>query len=231
MASALISAGGSLLGGIAGGKGTSSAASAEAKAQQQQLALEQQQFNTLSSDATPNINAGNAANQQILRMLGLGDSNTGTSASPYTAEQQQQGAISQLQSSPLYTSEYNSGLDALNQSLAATGGLRGGNGALSESNFGSNLLNSLYQQQLGNLGSVVGTGQSALGALSGASANYVNSSANTTSALGNANATAAASPYAAFQNILSGIGSSGVLNGGTTAWNGSGAFPSAAYGW
>lgn len=205
---AAISAGTSLLGSIAGGKGASAAAKAQAQAQQAQLQLAQNEFNTISGDATPNINAGNSAVQQMLRLLGLGDSNTGTANSPFTAAQQQQGAIGAIQQGPEYQSEFKSGLDALNQSLAATGGLRGGNGALDESNFGSNLLNSLIQQSIGNLGTVAGIGTQSLGTLSNAGSNFVNASGTANTALGNANMISAAAPYSAFQSALSGINSS-----------------------
>lgn len=207
---AALSAGSSILGGIVGGKGAASAAKAQAKAQQAQLQLAQNEFNTISGDASPNINAGNGAVQQMLRLLGLGDSNTGTS--PFTAAQQQQGAIDAIKQGPEYQSEFSSGLDALNQSLAASGGLRGGNGALDQSSFGSNLLNSLIQQSIGNLGTVAGLGNSALGTLSGAGANFVNASGQANTALGNANAVQAASPYLAFQQALGGLGSSGLFS-------------------
>lgn len=202
-----IGAAGSILGGITGGKGAASAAKAQAQAQQQQLALEQNEFNTISGDASPTISAGNSATSSLMDLLGLGSQGTdGQSA-----------AIGSLQQSPLYQSEFNSGLQGVDQSLAASGGLRGGNGALAQSDFGSQLLNSLFQQQVGNLGTVVGQGNSALGTLSGAGSNFVNSSAQTNSALGNANATAAASPYAAIQSALSGLSSTAGKYFGTTS--------------
>lgn len=219
IAAAGIGAAGSILGGITGGKGAAKAAEAQAQAQQQQLALAKQEFGTISTDAQPTISAGNSATSSLLDLLGLGTNSTGTPG------QAQASAINGLQQSPLYQSQFNAGLQGVDQSAAASGGLRGGNGALAQSSFGSNLLSQIYQQQIGNLSNVVGQGNSALGTLSGAGSSYVNASGSANSALGNANGTAAAAPYAAFQQALSGLGSAYGSTGVNSGVVGSGYIP------
>lgn len=232
-ASSLLNAGSSVLGASSGKKGASKAAKAQSQAYQQALGLQQNEFNTINGYAAPNVNAGNAANEQIRRLLGLGDSNTGQSANgnpAYSAEQQQQGALDNLRQSPLFQGAYNTGTDTILANAAATGGLRGGNTQNSLADFGSQLFSNVYQNDLSNLFNLSGVGQNALGSLAGAGQNFANQSSNLLGQQGNANAVGAAAPYAAIQQALSGIGGSLGNNSGG-AWNGSGAFPSSAYGW
>lgn len=238
---AALSAGGSVLGGIFGGKGASSAAKAQAQAQQQALQLQQNEFNQISGAAQPFLSGGTGAFEQIRRLLGLGDSNTGVAVggSPaYSAEQQQQGALDNLKDSPLFKGAYQTGVDSILANASATGGLRGGDVNNSLANFSSGLFSNVYQNNLSNLFSAAGVGQNALGALSGAGQNFANQSSNILGNIGNANATQAAAPYAALQNIFSGLGSAagsyfggGGSGGSGGTWNGSGSFPSGAYGW
>jgi hypothetical protein len=238
MGGSLIGAAGSVLGGVAGGKGASKAAKAQAQAYQSALNQQQNQFNTIQNLISPNANAGNAATQQLLRLLGLGDMNTGQSVNgnpAYSAEQQQQGALDNLKNSPLFQGAYNTGADTILQNASATGGLRGGNTQNSLANFGSQLFSNVYQNDLSNLFGLAGVGQNAAGTLASAGQNFANQSSNLLVGQGNANAAGAAAPYAAFQNILGGLGNSGIFNGGGGSgggvWNGSGSFPSGAYGW
>ena len=88
----------------------------------------------------------------------------------------QQAAIDALKGSPLYTSLYRNGEDALLSSAAATGGLRGGNTQGALYNLGADTLSNVIQQQLSNLGGVVGMGQNAVNS-------SVNSGANTAGAV------------------------------------------------
>lgn len=208
MASAAISAGASLLGGIAGGKGASKAAKIQAAAYQKGIDEQQREFGVVQANNQPYMQAGTTGLDAYLNLLGLGSGGSVGQAS----------AISNLQASPLFTSQYQQGLDAINQSAAATGGLRGGNNALSESNFGANLLSSVIQNALGNYGGLISTGQAAASGTNSAALSTGNNISNLLGQQGSANATAAASPYAAFQQALSGIGSSGVFSGNTNAY-------------
>lgn len=203
MATAAISAGASLLGGIAGGKGASKAAKIQAAAYQKGIDEQQREFGVVQGNNKPYMDAGTDALSAFLNLIGLG---TGGAAG-------QQTAINGLKTSPLFTSQYDQGLDAINQSAAATGGLRGGNNALNESNFGAALLSSIIQNQLGNLGGIVNIGQSAA---SGTNSAALTTGANISNLLGqqgSAQAVGAAAPYAAFQQALGGIGNAFGGNG------------------
>lgn len=188
------------IGSIFGGKGASAAAKAQAQAQQQALALQQQQFNTNQQNFAPYIGAGVGALGGQQTLLGL----NGNAA--------QQSAIDNLKASPEFTSLYGTGLDAINQNAAATGGLRGGNTALAQSNFGSSLLGTVIQNQLSNLGNISSLGVGAAGQASGAGQNNVNAQSSILGNIGVANGTAAAAPYAGLVSGLNGIQNSGILN-------------------
>lgn len=174
----------SVLSGVTGVLGNVLQASSSAKAvksanaaTQAALQAAQAQQQQTQANYQPFLSAGTGAEEQMLRLLGLGDSNTGVSVNgnpAYSAAEQQAGAISNLQQSPLYTSQYTAGLDAINQSAAATGGLRGGNQALAQSNFGSSLLSQVIQQQLANLGTVSNQGLAAAGGIAGSNNNISN---------------------------------------------------------
>lgn len=190
-----ISAVGSILGGITGGKGAAKAARIQAKAYKQGLAQQQAQFDVTQKNVSPWIQGGDSALQQILTLLGIGGGD-------------QQGAIDALKASPLFTSLYNTGSDTILQNASATGGLRGGNTQNSLANFGSSLLAQVIQNQLANLGGVSGLGESAATGLGQISQQNSNAQSQAYGQIGNANATAAAAPYAALQGII------GQLTGG-----------------
>ncbi|WP_010162593.1 hypothetical protein [Sphingomonas sp. PAMC 26617] len=194
MASALIGAGASILGGITGGKGAQRAAQQQAKAQQASLAETQRQFNITQQNFAPYQAAGTQALGGVQDLTGL----NGNGA--------QQTAIDALKASPGFQSLFNQGADTILQNGAATGGLRGGNMQSSLANFGANTLATTIQQQLANLGGLVSTGAGATGQMAGASQAYSGQQAQTQSLLGNANASASAIPYAALQGIVSQLG-------------------------
>lgn len=75
-----------------------------------------------------------------------------------------QKAMDALKASPMFTSLFNTGQEAVLQNASATGGVRGGNtqGALYE--LGSNTLSQLVSDQLSRLGGVANLGASATGA-------------------------------------------------------------------
>lgn len=203
MASALISAGTSLLGGIAGGKGASKAAKIQAAAYQQGINEQQREFGITQQNFAPYLAAGNSGLNAYLNLLGLGQQGAAG----------QQSAIDGLKASPLFTSQYNTGADTILQNAAATGGLRGGNTQNSLADFGSSLLSSVIQNQLSNYGSLINTGQATAAGEASAGQNYANAVSSLYGQQGNANATAAAAPYAAFQQAIGGIGSAFGGNG------------------
>lgn len=201
-----IGAGASLLGGISSGKGASKAAQVQADSYRQGLAQQQAQFQQTQANLSPFIQAGSSALGAQGNLLGLnGDGAQGS-------------AISALQNSPLFQSQYGTGVDTVLQNAAATGGVRGGNVNNSLAQFGSGLLSNVIQNQLGNLQGVIGTGAGAASGLGSFGQANSNSMASLLQGQGNAQAVSAASPYAAFGSTLQGLASSGALSnlfGGT----------------
>ncbi|QDZ07452.1 hypothetical protein FPZ24_08135 [Sphingomonas panacisoli] len=166
MATAAISAGASILSGILGGKGAKKAAQAQAAAIQAGVDEQRRQFDTTQTNMAPYLQAGTGAlNGQggLLDLLGMNGNDA------------QGAAIAALKASPQFTSQYDTGLDAINQSAAATGGLRGGNTALAQSNFGAGLLNTVLGQQIGNVGGLVQLGSGTANSLGQLGQNNANS--------------------------------------------------------
>jgi hypothetical protein len=193
---------GSVLGGITGGKGASKAAKAQAQAQQAAIAEQQRQFDTTQANFEPFRQAGLSGLSGEMGLLGLNGGDA------------QQQAIDALKASPGFTSLYNVGQDTVLQNAAATGGLRGGNTNNSLAQFGSGLLSQLIQQQLGAYGGLANLGAGATNSVAGFGANAAGNIGNNLVQQGNANATAAAAPYAALQGVISQLtGAGGGLSG------------------
>jgi hypothetical protein len=174
-----ISAGGSLLSGVISGKGAKKAAKAQAAAIQQAIQEQHNEFAQTQANEAPFLQAGTSALNDpngLMALLGM----SGNDA--------QGSAISHLKDSPLFTSQYGTGLDAILQSASATGGLRGGNTQNSLAQFGSGLLSNVLQNQIGNLGGLVGTGANAAAGLASAGQNNANAVSNLFTQQGNAQA-------------------------------------------
>jgi hypothetical protein len=185
----VIGAGASLASGAMNSSAASSAANAQVNQDKSALALQQQEFNTTQANLSPWMQAGQSALGQYGNLIG---SNGST---------QQQAAIAALQQSPLYTSMINQGDQAVLAQASATGGLRGGNIQNSLANFNANALNTVIQNQIGNLGTLSGSGQNAAAGLGGFAANYAGTASSTLGNIGSAQA----------GGIL---GSTGLLTGG-----------------
>lgn len=210
IAAAGISAGASILGGVTSGKGAETAAKINAAAYQKGIDETARQFNTTQSNIQPDVNAGNSALQQMLRLLGLGDSNTGVSVNgnpALSASDQQTGALANLKQSPLFTGAYDTGADTILQNASATGGLRGGNTENSLAQFGSSLFAQTLQQQLANLGSLVSNGSGAASGLGRIGQDSASSTAGLLAKQGQSEGAAAAAPYGMLSSIFNGLGS------------------------
>lgn len=196
MATAAISAGASILGGIAGGKGASKAAKVQAAAYQKGIDEQSREFGITQQNEAPYLQAGNGGLSAYLGLLGLGPQGaTG-----------QQSAIDQLKTSPLFTSLMSNGTNSILANAAATGGLRGGNTQDALSRLGVDTLSNVIQNQLSSYGSLINTGQAAVAGQAAAGQNYANAVSNLYGQQGGAQATAAAAPYAAAQGIFSQLG-------------------------
>lgn len=191
MASLAISAGTSILSGLAGGKGASRAAKIQAQAYQQGLAQQQQQFQQTQQNFAPFLQAGQGALGGVQNLLGL------------NGNESQGSAIDALKNSPMFQSLFNTGNEAILQNAAATGGLRGGNTQNSLARFGSDTLAQVIQSQLGNLGGLVNIGAGSAGQLGSLGQQNSNAQSQLYGQIGNANAAKAIAPYNAFQQVLS----------------------------
>lgn len=153
MAALPIAAGATLLSGLLGKGASKRAQNAQNALYQKALDQQQAQFNQTQANYQPYLSGGGAALASIKDLLGL------------SGNDPQAAAIAALKGSPGFTSQYDTGRDAILQSAAATGGLRGGNTNNSLAQFGSNLLAQVIQNQLGNLGGLANMGVGAVGNL------------------------------------------------------------------
>ncbi|WP_426262997.1 hypothetical protein [Sphingomonas sp. PWP1-2] len=195
LAAAGIGAAGSILGGITGGKGAQAAAKAQAQAQQAAIGEQRNEFNTIQANNQPYTQAGTSSLASMLNLLGLG-------AGGATG---QQGAIDALKASPTFTALDQTGTDAILQNAAATGGLRGGNTQNSLYNNRSNLLASVIQQQLGNLGALVNVGQAGASGTNAAASNTGNAVSSILTQGGNTAASGILGGANSFQNTLNSL--------------------------
>jgi hypothetical protein len=141
---------GSALGGaFEGKKSVGQASSAQQQAAQGGIDEQRRQFDAVQRLMQPYTEAGASALAQQKALLGMG------------SPEEQQLAISALQSGPQFQALQQQGENAILQNASATGGLRGGNvqGALAQ--FRPALLSSLINQQYERLGGLSALGQNA----------------------------------------------------------------------
>lgn len=155
------------------GRAAVQAGEIQAGAAEQGIAETQRQFDTLVKLMEPYVTAGTGALTAQQRLLGLG------------TPEEQQAAIAQLEQSPLFTSLTKQGENALLQQASATGGLRGGNLQASLAQFRPQMLSSVIQDQLQNLGGISRMGQASA---AGQAAAGMEQGANVASLLGQAGA-------------------------------------------
>ena len=143
--------GGSIAGGLISSSAQKSAAGTAAAAQTQaaQLGIDEQrrQFDEITALLRPYVEAGESAIGGQLALAGL------------QGPEAQQAAITALEQGPQYEALVRQGEEALLQSAAATGGLRGGNvqGALAQ--FRPQMLSNLIEAQYSRLGGLTNVGQ------------------------------------------------------------------------
>jgi hypothetical protein len=193
IASAAIGGAGSVLSGSSGKKGASNAAKIQAAAYDRATQAQQQQFQQTRTDLAPYMGAGTAALGGQQTLLGLNGNDA------------QASAIEALKASPAFTSLFNTGNDAILQNAAATGGLRGGNAQSSLANFGSSLLATVIQNQLGNLGGLSSLGESAAAGAANAGQNSANAISNLAVQQGNSAAGNVLGQTAIGNNTINGL--------------------------
>lgn len=139
---------GSTLGGaIEGEEATSEAAGIQAASAQAGIAEQRRQFDEVRKLLQPYVEAGTPALAGQQALIGL------------KGPQEQQAAITSLESSPLFQGLVQQGEEAILQKASATGGLRGGNVQAVLAQFRPQMLTELINQQYERLGGLTTLGQ------------------------------------------------------------------------
>ena len=190
VAAAAIGAAGSIIGGITGGKGAKKAAQIQANSVQQQIAANNANRQQIVGLSQPTIDRGNAAGTIYSGLLGIGDA---------AASKQ---ALDTWRGSTGYQDLLNTGLGAVNANAYAAG--MGDSGATRKALLakGMALADQNQQTYLGNLNTLIQTGNSAIGNVAGVNTatTQSNNAALQTGADANSNASLIGS--AAWQNAL-----------------------------
>lgn len=150
---------------LTGKTAAKNASQAQQQATQQGMEEQRRQFDIMQKLMQPYVDQGKGALQGQQDLLGL------------NGFDKQQGAITNIENSPFFKSQYQQAENALLQNAAATGGLRGGNTQEALADNRANLLFGNVQQQLQNLSGVASNGQSAAAGLGGNALQFGNNMA------------------------------------------------------
>lgn len=156
IAAAGISAAGSLISGITGGKGASKAAKTQQQTAQMQIAANNANRAQIQGLQQPNIDRGNAAGSTYAGLLGIGGDPAASAA-----------ALQTFRGSTGYQDLLNTGLGAVNSNAYARG--MGDSGATMKAlqTRGAAIGDQSQQQYLNNLYGLIQTGNSAIGTIAG----------------------------------------------------------------
>lgn len=164
------------LGAAQNAKAVGKASKAQQQALQQGIDEQRREYDTSRADFQPFMQFGTGSLGPLGDLLGLNGNDAASSA------------IDTLKSSPLFTSLYDTGKEAVLQNASATGGLRGGNTDAALYQLGQNTLSDVIQQQIARLFGAAGVGQGATGTVSNLGANMANNISNLDSGIGQAKA-------------------------------------------
>ena len=216
---ALISAGGSILGGLLGANAAGNAANTQAQSAAQSDATQRYMYDTTRADNAPFLQNGQAGSNRLAQLLGL-SGNTGSA--DYGSLNRKFNA-NDLANDAVYNSGLQFGLDegtkGINNQAAANGGLLSGATLKALTRYGNdygttkandayNRYNTDQTNQYNRLAGISGAGQQAASQVGSAGANYGNNVSNTAMSLGNARAASGI----AQSNAISG-GINGAVNG------------------
>jgi len=205
IAAAVLPAAISAVGSIIGGSSSSHAANTQAQAYGQGINTIQNFNNQTRSDLMPWLTAGQSSLGALTALLGLGSPGS------------QQSAIDNLKNGPLFQSLYRQGNEAILGNASATGGLRGGNTEGALYNLGSDTLNQVIQNQIGNLTGLSDSGLRTGGLLGQFGADTGNSIAQLLASQGTARASGqlgSASGLAGALNSIGGLPWGSIFGGG-----------------
>jgi hypothetical protein len=150
------------------------AADAQSQASANNLALAQQQYNTLQGQISPYLQAGQTGLTGYQNLLGA------------NGDAEQNAAVNQIKTGAQYQGLMQTGNENVLANASATGGLRGSNTSNVLANTSIGALNSLITNKLAGYQNLMGAGQSALATSNGVSSNYQNAATNANNQQANA---------------------------------------------
>ena len=192
MAAAVV--GSAVVGGVVQSKSASKAAAAQTQAADRGVEEQRRQFDAVRELLSPYVEAGDVALEQQMALGGM------------SGREAQREAISAIESGQEFQSLTQQGEDAILQSAAATGGLRGGNTQAALAQFRPQVLSSLINQQYSRLGGMTALGQQSAAGVGTAGMQTGQNIANLYGQQGAAAAGSALASGQAFGNVMGSIG-------------------------
>lgn len=186
--------GGSLLSGVVQSRAASKGASAQVASAQAGIEEQRRQFEAIQALLAPFVQAGTGALAQQSALIGLGGAEAQTAA------------LRALEQGPEFQALARQGEEAILQSAAATGGLRGGNIQAALAQFRPQILSGLIEQQYSRLGGLATAGQNAAAGVGTAGMQTGQNISQLLAQQGAARAGSALAGGRAFGNILGDVG-------------------------
>lgn len=180
--------GGSVVGGLINGAASRSAASQQSDAAQRAQEAQAAQYQQSRADLQPWVQSGSTANNKLSALMGLNGEDP----------------TAQLQSTPGYQFRLNEGLQGVNNSAAARGGLLSGGTMKALTKYGQDFASNEYQNQFNRLNTMSNAGQNSAAGQASQSQAFGNSSAQNYTNQGNATASGTLGNANAWSNALSG---------------------------
>jgi len=203
MSLAIAAVAGSALGAGASIYAANKGADAQANAANQASATELQMFNQSRQDQMPWLNAGTGGLNALMALQGFQQDGQGQWAqSPNGSSLAQM----QMQMDPGYKFRLAQGMDGVQNSAAARGGLLSGNTLKSIMDYNQNSASNEYMNAFNRLAGISGTGQAQANTLGNLGSNTAGSVGNNMMAAGQARA----SGYAGQANALNGLVNNGI---------------------
>jgi hypothetical protein len=195
--------GSAVIGGVVQNKASKRAAAAQTEAADKGVEEQRRQFDAVRELLSPYVEAGDVALEQQLALGGM------------SGREAQREAISAIESGQEFQALTQQGEEAILQSAAATGGLRGGNTQAALAQFRPQVLSSLINQQYSRLGGITSLGQQSAAGVGTAGMQTGQNIANLYGQQGAAAAGSALASGQAFGNVLGSIGqyAGGVASG------------------
>lgn len=209
----LLSAGGSILGGLFGSSAAKKASKAQLQAAREAMALQERMFNQQIALQEPFRQAGLTTQAELMRQFGLGGDATsagyGNMLRDFSAED--------FQADPGYAFRLQEGLKGMDRQAAARGGLISGAALKAAQRYGQEMGSQEYQNAYNRYNQNRGTrynmltgqqavGQGAANTQGQAAGNYGQQAGETLMNMGNARASGYMGQANAFSNALQGAG-------------------------